>query len=365
MDDLIDHIYEAAFVPEEWDRVLRGINEISGSIGATIFVFSDNAPPRGRTLENLQPLFDEFVKGDFWKFCDSVQRMCSLRPGSFVHVDDFMTAEEIEKDPVRIRLREVGIGAHICSAIPTPNGELITYVFQRALAAGLYDQPAIDRLDYLRPHLARAGLVAARLGMERAKATVSGLKALGLPAAVLTSSGHVLTANTLLEEMSDVFLPAARERMSIVDPAADALLQQAIAERRGAIPLVRSIPLPGKEGRPPLVVHVLPLRRAAHDIFSGGDVLVVATTFSPSAVVPSVSLLNALFDLTPAEARLATVLTSGRSLKIAAGESGVTVKTARTYLERIFRKTGTHRQSELVALLKAAQPLSGGASKNG
>ncbi|WP_181172148.1 MULTISPECIES: helix-turn-helix transcriptional regulator [unclassified Mesorhizobium] len=35
----------------------------------------------------------------------------------------------------------------------------------------------------------------------------------------------------------------------------------------------------------------------------------------------------------------------------------ITVKTSRTYLERIFAKTGTHQQSQLVALLKSTEPL--------
>ncbi|WP_287119793.1 hypothetical protein [Mesorhizobium sp.] len=39
-------------------------------------------------------------------------------------------------------------------------------------------------------------------------------------------------------------------------------------------------------------------------------------------------------------------------------EIGIAVKSARTYLERIFRKTETSRQSELVALLKSAWSFS-------
>ncbi|RUY35133.1 helix-turn-helix transcriptional regulator, partial [Mesorhizobium sp. M7A.F.Ca.CA.001.13.2.1] len=66
-----------------------------------------------------------------------------------------------------------------------------------------------------------------------------------------------------------------------------------------------------------------------------------------------------LFDLTPAEARLATELASGRSLKEVAAASNITVKTGRTYLERIFAKTETRQQSELVALLKSTEPLTG------
>ena len=40
-----------------------------------------------------------------------------------------------------------------------------------------------------------------------------------------------------------------------------------------------------------------------------------------------------------------------RSLKDASENVGITESSGRTYLARIFAKTGTHRQAELVALL--------------
>ncbi len=120
---------------------------------------------------------------------------------------------------------------------------------------------------------------------------------------------------------------------------------------------VGSIPVPAIGGNAAFVVHLLPLRRAAHDIFVNADTLILATPITPSALVPSASLLHALFDLTPTEARLATDLASGLTLAESAARHGVTVKSARTYLERIFRKTGTRQQSQLVAMLKTVQPL--------
>ncbi|RUY53574.1 helix-turn-helix transcriptional regulator, partial [Mesorhizobium sp. M7A.F.Ca.CA.001.12.1.1] len=60
----------------------------------------------------------------------------------------------------------------------------------------------------------------------------------------------------------------------------------------------------------------------------------------------------ALSDLPPAEARLAAALSQGRPLREAAARSNIPVKPGRTYLERIFAKTGTRQQSQLVALLK-------------
>ena len=41
----------------------------------------------------------------------------------------------------------------------------------------------------------------------------------------------------------------------------------------------------------------------------------------------------------------------------AAAHCAVTQSTARTYLSRIFAKTGTHRQSELVSLLESTAPV--------
>ncbi|CAH2406313.1 hypothetical protein MES4922_490039 [Mesorhizobium ventifaucium] len=203
----------------------------------------------------------------------------------------------------------------------------------------LRDRASVDRLDQLRPHFARAGMVSAQLGLEQARATVSALETIGLPAAVMTASGRVLTANGLLEEMTEMFLPTAYGGMAIANASANALFQQAILENRNDF-AVRSTPVAANESRPAVVIHLLPLRRAAHDIFAGADILVAATEVRASAVVPSPALLAGLFDLTPSEARLAAALSQGRPLKAAASDLKITVKTGRTYLERIFAKTG-------------------------
>ncbi|WP_292859509.1 hypothetical protein [Mesorhizobium sp.] len=229
-------------------------------------------------------------------------------------------------------------------------------MFQRALGEGRYDRGSFDVLDALRPTMARASLIAARLGVERARGTVAAMTAIGLPAAVLSLSGRVLTANPLFEAMSSVFLPVAFGGLAIAEPNANQLFQEAIVAARGeAEPSVRSIPVPATADRQPLILHLLPLRRAAHEIFSGADILVAATAVNASSMVPSPTLLAGLFDLTPAEARLASALSQGRTLTEATASSNITVKTGRSYLERIFAKTGTRQQSQLVALLKSAE----------
>jgi DNA-binding CsgD family transcriptional regulator len=61
--------------------------------------------------------------------------------------------------------------------------------------------------------------------------------------------------------------------------------------------------------------------------------------------------LEQLFDLSPAEARLARLLADGLSMEEAAVHLGVSRNTVRSQLQAIFAKTGTNRQGELVRLL--------------
>lgn len=67
--------------------------------------------------------------------------------------------------------------------------------------------------------------------------------------------------------------------------------------------------------------------------------------------------LDLAFGLTPAETRLLGLLAEGRTLMQACAHLGVQLTTARTQLRGIFSKTGTHRQADLLLLVKAFPPL--------
>ncbi|SLN37405.1 helix-turn-helix transcriptional regulator [Roseisalinus antarcticus] len=57
------------------------------------------------------------------------------------------------------------------------------------------------------------------------------------------------------------------------------------------------------------------------------------------------------FGLTRAETRLAFEIVAGGGREAVAERLGISLSTARTHLSRVFEKTGTRRQSELVALI--------------
>jgi DNA-binding CsgD family transcriptional regulator len=67
-------------------------------------------------------------------------------------------------------------------------------------------------------------------------------------------------------------------------------------------------------------------------------------------------LLQCHFGLTPAEARLALHLVAGETLRSAEVKLSISYETARTCLKKIFRKTGTCRQAELVLIILTVLP---------
>jgi len=101
--------------------------------------------------------------------------------------------------------------------------------------------------------------------------------------------------------------------------------------------------------------HPLLLRLTLLPRDAGGAGPRIAIFVDPGSVTPTrLQNLNAALKLTPAEARLLDGLSAGQSLAALAEKHGVSVNTLRVQLHRLFEKTGTHRQAELVRFALAA-----------
>ncbi|WP_119387991.1 helix-turn-helix transcriptional regulator [Taklimakanibacter lacteus] len=355
--EIIDALYEAAFIAEKWPAVLTRITDVAAAKGGVLLVFADNMRIRGQAVPSLQDMMNAAITDEALRVSPvaALELMNSVRPASFIELDSFMTPQQIRDDPLRVRLRARGLGRQACTAIAMPSGEVAMFIFERGLDEGIHPAESLAFLDGMRPDMARASLAAARLRLEQARGSVEALAMIGLPAAVLAGNGRVRVTNALFDREKELFVATAFGGIALSHPDANRLFQLALQAPGGAA-VLRSIPLRNTLP-PPIVLHVLPLRRDAHDLFGGGDQLIVATAISASMLVPSPTILIGLFDLTPAEVKLATALAKGLNLKAAATEAGLQFSTVRTYLNRIFRKTGTNQQSQLIALLKSAHPL--------
>jgi len=346
---LFDHIYEAAFVPELWPRTLESIAAATGSTSGALLVVDRQLPPLYSATDNVIDTLSAFAQTPHWYENTRLERFRRKRHAGFLEVSEFSTPEERRNEQSERNMRELGVAWQVASVIEMPEGETVLFSFERQAGLDNFSPEEIAWLDGLRPHLARASMMARHLRMERARASVDAMNALGIPAAVVTGNGVALSTNALFETMGEVLRPAAFGRIRLAERAADQLLQEALQPAAG--PAIRSIPLRLPDGRG-VVVHVLPVRRAASDIFDRGSALVMVTGYAAGANVPSDAILRGLFDLSAAEAGVAAGLAAGLSLKDVAGQRGIGVTTARSHLAQIFRKTGTAQQGQLVALLK-------------
>jgi DNA-binding CsgD family transcriptional regulator len=104
-------------------------------------------------------------------------------------------------------------------------------------------------------------------------------------------------------------------------------------------------------GPKPLAVIVAPIRPdPAWPFHVDPGAIVCATDLNAMVAMPE-ERLRALFGLTAAEARLALAIFDGASPRDAADQFGVSFQTVRNQLSRVFEKTGTRGQSDLVGML--------------
>jgi DNA-binding CsgD family transcriptional regulator len=359
-NDLIDRIYEAAIVTEGWPEVLRATAEVAHCREALFgTILNDDA-----RLVASSKVFGDAYDGILARYPISVnsraQRLLASRHSGFITDVDVFTPEEIDIDPIyQDILIPAGYGSGVATTIASPSGEVIVVHCERNFTDGTVDAEAIAALNRLRPHFARAGLLGRRLGLERAKAAALALEMMGLPGAVLGTNGRILSANSLLVDLMPSVFRDRPSRLGIVDAAADLMLQTALTALAydAHDTAVRSIAIPAAAERPPIIVHLSPVKGRARDVFALATAILVATPVVPHRV-PGADIIEGLFDLTPAEAKLAATIAAGHAPRAAAQRLGVTEGTARTTLKRVLAKTGARRQSDLVGMLQGAAKFS-------
>ncbi|RYF30545.1 MAG: helix-turn-helix transcriptional regulator [Comamonadaceae bacterium] len=205
-------------------------------------------------------------------------------------------------------------------------------------------------LDELRPHLARSALISCRLELERLNASLTGIEAIGYPAAVIGNGGRIIATNSSFEGLDSLVIATASGRFAIRNKGANDAMQTELDKLSRRYSTARSVAVPGDNENAPVVFHLVPIRGRAHDLFASAEAFLIATLASrPKA--PPFEVLNTLFDLTPAEARVARLLTSGLSAVEIAKVGKVSTETIRGQIKSLLRKSGMHRQSDLILFL--------------
>ena len=163
------------------------------------------------------------------------------------------------------------------------------------------------------------------------------------------------TACTLLDPAAMGILTCVSGRVAVRDPATDRRFQAALSAALGLGTRVHggrvSMQHPSGEGRLTITVAPIPSPESIwnaleDDTFGRAQCMVLIST-------PNVAKLAQQYRLTPAEARVASAIATGKGLTAASRGLGIARSTAQSHLDKIFQKTGTNRQAELVGLVQA------------
>lgn len=350
--ELIDRIYECSVVPELWPSVLDDLSSLTEARGGLLF--SAHKALCWTASGTVRDVFDEYVNEGWFKRCSRRVCLMSQSEPSFFVEQDFWSADQLEADPIyRDFFRPHGLGWSAGTGLRVPSGDNIVFSIERAFERGPIEAEHIERLNILRPHLARSALVSSRLGLQRARGATEALTDMGLPALLLDESGRVVEANGLMEALPERVGLGAHDRLVLSDRRAQEQLTAALSTvtaTAGVTPC--TFPLRDADGRAAMVLHLMPVRRSAHDIFGSGYALLLITPVAADRA-PSLELMRSLFDLTVSEARVASGLATGKSLEAIASEGDVAITTVRSQLRRVLEKTGCTRQAEVAALLSS------------
>jgi DNA-binding CsgD family transcriptional regulator len=217
------------------------------------------------------------------------------------------------------------------------------------------------------PHIRRAALVGRVLDLRKAEAASLADTLDGINAGIflIEATGHVVHANAAAHVMlSDAdILRSAGGRLIANDPQTDQTLADTFstADNGDAAIGIRGIavPLTARTGEG-YVAHVLPLtsgaRKRAGTSYAAAAALFVhkATPTTPSAP----EAIAKAYKLTPTELRVLLAVAGVGGVSEVANALGVSPETVKTHLSRVFRKTETKRQADLVKIVASfANPL--------
>jgi DNA-binding CsgD family transcriptional regulator len=250
-------------------------------------------------------------------------------------------------------------------SVPEDDGSLIMFGVFRGKQSSSFDERAVEAFGALIPHVKQAVALSEHLARVdfTSRVAFEALDSLSMGVLIVDANARVVhasaTARRIIEAGDGVALLNGTLKLLAGDN--DAQLREAIWDavakaRAGSLAPVHAVALNRPSGKEPYPALVSALwgKHLRH----GPDRLdrplaVVFLSIPEEPPEAPAELLQRLFGLTLAEARLCERLAEGETLDEAAQQLNIAKDTARVHLRNVFDKTGVSRQSELVAKILA------------
>lgn len=214
-------------------------------------------------------------------------------------------------------------------------------------------------IQALIPHFRRAVTLHCRLGLMETemKLYATAMDSMLVGTAVLDETGAVIRTNriaqAILAEKDGIIL----NRTKLVaeyrneDREFQRLVKLVLDMQAGKPGIAEAMSLTRPSGRTKLGILIRPIPLGEWSEGPHRPAVAIFIRDPERRTQPSSELVRQLFDLTPAEAKLALLLADGLTLDEAAEELAIRKNTIRAHLRSIFSKTGVKRQTALVRLL--------------
>ena len=367
---LIGDIYDAALDPALWADVLKKTKTFIGGFAASLS-WKDAVAKRGGSYFDdggqdpswRQLYFEKYIKLDPFTMTQFVVEL--EEPKSFLDVMPY--ADYIETRIYKEWAQPQGLIDGLMCLLDrsvTSVGFLVVFRNERD---GFVDDETRRRARLVIPHIRRATLVGKVIDLEKAGAdsladTLDGISA-GM--FLVDATGRLVHANAAGHVMlaaADV-LRAAGGRLAASDLQADAVLADAFANAEAGDSAIGTkavaVPLTARGGGL-YVAHVLPLTSGARRR-AGASYSAAAAVFVHEAALTTPSPPEAIakaYKLTPMELRVLLAIVEVGGVPEVAETIGIAQTTIKTHLGRIYEKTGSKRQADLVKLVAAfSNPL--------
>jgi len=357
----LDGLYDAAVTPDRWPDALHQFARATGSVGCLFYP----QHPEGTGLvfpasPDMRDFLSDFVQEGWWLADHRAHRGWPLleRGATILLEHDIATNEERRSLPYYKELLARYDLPWWAAIGFIADGQRWCLPILRSERQGPFTKAEAAVLADAAPHYGRVVSLAGKLALAEGLGAVEALERMGRAVLVVDRAGLIVVANALAESDARGDVRISRNRLRAADPATDRRLQmiiaQAVSPREPGTPPPPPLFVTRQEGRP-WMIEAFPAAGRMRDVFRRIAALIVITDLNARAR-PTDALIREAFGLTPAEARLATVLAAGEDLRKAADLLGVAYETARVQLKAIFGKMQVSRQAELAAVLaKIAQ----------
>ena len=367
---LMGDVYDAALDASLWPAVLGRVRAFVGG-QAAVLCWKDAANKCGCADHQDGGLDPHYVELYFEKYI----KMDPYSMGQFfaeigqpVAIGDLVPPEDILGTRFYSEwVRPQGLVDCVVSPLhKSPTSAALVGVFRHE-RHGAADRQSRRRLQLIVPHLRRAVLIGKTVDHKTSEGAALADTLDGISAAMLLVDrrGRIIHSNASGHALLSVghLLRAPGGKLTAIDAKADQALHGAfLAAGDGDARLGTkgtAVPLTTRHGER-YVAHVLPLTSGARRK-AGTTYAAVAALFVHKAALESPSppeIIAKTFKLTPSELRVLLAFVEIGGVAETAEALGVAAATVRTHLHRLFAKSGTTRQAELVKLVASySSPL--------